>query len=126
MSASPSRESAGKILGTPAAERADQVDEAVKVERLARLQAEIDRHQAAFNAGCVGRTFDVLFEKPGRLPGQLVGRSPHLQPVQAMAPATLIGEAVAVTITRAGTNSLFGELAATRALAVSELANLET
>ena len=82
--------------GTPAAERDDQVDEAVKVERLARLQAEIDRHQAAFNARCVGRTFDVLFEKPGRLPGQLVGRSPYLQPVQVMAPASLIGEVVAV------------------------------
>ena len=97
--------------GTPAAERADQVDEAVKIERLARLQAEIDRHQAAFNAGCVGRTFDVLFEKPGRLPGQLVGRSPYLQPVNVMAPASLIGELAAVTITRTGPNSLFGELA---------------
>jgi tRNA-2-methylthio-N6-dimethylallyladenosine synthase len=97
--------------GTPAAERDDQVDEAVKVERLARLQAEIDRNQTAFNAGCVGRTFDVLFEKPGRLPGQLVGRSPYLQPVQAMAPAALIGDVRAVTITRTGTNSLFGELA---------------
>jgi tRNA-2-methylthio-N6-dimethylallyladenosine synthase len=114
--------------GTPAAERADQVDEAVKVERLARLQAEIDRHQAAFNARCVGRTFDVLFEKPGRLPGQLVGRSPYLQPVQAMAPAALIGDVVAVTITHTGTNSLFGELARTptRDAAAPELASLET
>jgi tRNA-2-methylthio-N6-dimethylallyladenosine synthase len=97
--------------GTPAADRQDQVDEAVKVERLARLQAEIERNQAAFNAGCVGRTFDVLFEKPGRLPGQLVGRSPYLQPVQAMAPASLIGDVRPVTITRTGANSLFGELA---------------
>jgi len=97
--------------GTPAAERDDQVDDAVKVERLARLQAAIDRNQAAFNARCVGRTLDVLFEKPGRLPGQLVGRSPYLQPVQAMAPAALIGAVRAVTITRAGANSLFGELA---------------
>jgi tRNA-2-methylthio-N6-dimethylallyladenosine synthase len=114
--------------GTPAAERDDQVDEAVKVERLARLQAEIDRHQAAFNARCVGRTFDVLFEKPGRLPGQLVGRSPYLQPVQAMAPAGLIGDVVAVTITHTGANSLFGELArtATRDAAAPELASLET
>ena len=98
--------------GTPAAGRDDQVDEAVKIERLARLQAEIDRHQAAFNASCVGRTVEVLFEKAGRLPGQLVGRSPYLQPVNVMAPASLIGELRAVTITRAGANSLFGELAA--------------
>jgi tRNA-2-methylthio-N6-dimethylallyladenosine synthase len=97
--------------GTPAAERADQVDDAVKVERLARLQAEIDRNQAAFNARCVGRTLEVLFEKPGRLPGQLVGRSPYLQPVQAMAPAALIGAVRPVTIDRAGANSLFGTLA---------------
>jgi tRNA-2-methylthio-N6-dimethylallyladenosine synthase len=97
--------------GTPAAERDDQVDDAAKVERLARLQAEIDRHQAAFNERCVGRTLDVLLEKPGRLPGQLVGRSPYLQPVQVMAPASLVGEVTAVTITRAGANSLFGELA---------------
>ncbi len=113
--------------GTPAAERDDQVDDAVKVERLARLQAEIDRHQAAFNAHCVGRSFDVLFEKPGRLPGQLVGRSPYLQPVNVMAEASLIGELAAVTITRAGPNSLFGELAhpAPHRVAAPELANLE-
>src|SRR5262249_41575875 len=98
--------------GTPAAERDDQVDDAVKVERLARLQAEIDRNQAAFNDACVGRSFDVLFEKPGRLPGQLVGRSPYLQPVNVMAEAAWIGELAPVTITRAGANSLFGEVAA--------------
>ena len=71
--------------GTPAAERGDQVEEETKIERLARLQAAIDRHHDAFNLACVGRTFDVLFEKPGRLPGQIVGRSPYLQPVQVMA-----------------------------------------
>jgi tRNA-2-methylthio-N6-dimethylallyladenosine synthase len=111
--------------GTPAAERDDQVDAAAKVERLARLQAEIDRHQAAFSEACVGRTLDVLLEKPGRLPGQLVGRSPYLQPVQAMAPASLIGEVLAVTITRAGANSLFGELARDAA-ATPALASLES
>src|SRR5499427_3399367 len=113
--------------GTPAAERDDQVDDAAKVERLARLQAEIDRHQAAFNGACVGRTLDVLFEKPGRLPGQLVGRSPYLQPVQAMAPTSLIGEVVAVSITRTGANSLFGELAHPVVRdAAPELASLES
>jgi tRNA-2-methylthio-N6-dimethylallyladenosine synthase len=114
--------------GTPAAERDDQVDEAVKVERLARLQAEIDRHQDAFNARCVGRTFDVLFEKPGRLPGQLVGRSPYLQPVHVMAPPSLIGEVVAVAVDATGANSLFGtrERPAPGRIAVPEPASLET
>ena len=114
--------------GTPAAEREDQVGDAVKAERLARLQAEIDRHQAAFNARCVGRTVEVLFEKPGRLPGQVAGRSPYLQPVQVMAPASLIGEVAAVTLTRAGANSLHGELARPpgRDAAAPELASVES
>jgi tRNA-2-methylthio-N6-dimethylallyladenosine synthase len=50
-------------------------------------------------------------EKPGRLSGQLTGRSPYLQPVQVMAPKELIGTMVPVTITDVGTNSLFGVLA---------------
>jgi len=94
--------------GTPAADMPDQVPDAVKSERLYRLQAAIDRHQAAFNARCLGRTFDVLFEKPGRHPGQIVGRSPYLQPVQVMAPSTMIGDIAAVTVTDIGANSLFG------------------
>jgi len=113
--------------GTPAAERDDQVEEAVKVERLARLQAAIDRRQSIFNEQCVGRTFDVLFEKAGRRDGQLVGRSPYLQPVQAMARAALIGEVVAVTISEAGTNSLFGTLARPASSRHrAQLASLET
>ncbi len=97
--------------GTPGAAMGDQVAEDVKAERLARLQAAINRNAAAFNARCHGRTFDVLMEKPGRLPGQLTGRSPYLQPVQVMAPESLIGEMVSVTIRELGTNSLFGTLA---------------
>src|SRR5262249_14868953 len=73
--------------GTPAADRTDQVAEPDKVERLARLQELIEQHRRAFNAQCRGKILPVLFERPGRLPGQLVGRSPYLQPVQAMAPA---------------------------------------
>jgi tRNA-2-methylthio-N6-dimethylallyladenosine synthase len=96
--------------GTPAADRDDQVAEEVKVERLARLQDCIDRHQAAFNQRCAGRSFEVLFEKPGRIPGQVVGRSPYLQPVQVMAPSSLIGEIAPVRITGIGSNSLFGAL----------------
>ncbi|MEJ0073871.1 MAG: tRNA (N6-isopentenyl adenosine(37)-C2)-methylthiotransferase MiaB [Alphaproteobacteria bacterium] len=97
--------------GTPGANMSEQVPEEVKAERLARLQAAINRNAAAFNAGCRGVTFDVLLEKPGRLPGQLTGRSPYLQPVQVMAPSHLIGTMVPVTITDIGTNSLFGALA---------------
>ena len=97
--------------GTPAAEMDDQVPQDEKSERLQRLQAAITRLQRGFNAEFAGRTIDVLLEKPGRLPGQLVGRSPYLQAVQIMAPARLIGSVQRVTITEIGSNSLFGTIA---------------
>ena len=97
--------------GTPAAEASDQVPDDVKSERLYRLQGAIDRQQAAFNARCLGRIFDVLFEKPGRYPGQIVGRSPYVQPVQVMAPQTMIGGIAAVKVTEIASNSLFGAFA---------------
>jgi tRNA-2-methylthio-N6-dimethylallyladenosine synthase len=96
--------------GTPAADMA-QLPEAVKDERLQRLQAEINRHQGAFLERCHGLTLDVLFDKPGQRAGQIVGRSPYLQAVHAMAPDALIGEIHAVTVTDIGTNSLFARLA---------------
>ncbi len=96
--------------GTPAAEMPDQIPETAKTERLHTLQSAIARHQKAFNAGCVGQSFDVLFEKAGRYPGQVVGRSPYLQPVQVMAPPSVIGSVCRVTFTELSTNSLFGKL----------------
>lgn len=94
--------------GTPAAERADQVAEGVKSERLARLQALLTDQQRAFNRACIGRTLPVLLEKAGRREGQLVGRSPYLQPVHVPDKAGAIGEIVDVAITAAEGNSLFG------------------
>jgi tRNA-2-methylthio-N6-dimethylallyladenosine synthase len=94
--------------GTPGADMDDQIDEQTKSQRLQRLQQAIDRNQAAFNRRCLGRSFEVLFERPGRHAGQLVGRSPYLQPVQVAAPAALIGGIATVTITEIASNSLFG------------------
>jgi len=111
--------------GTPGAEMPMQIDDTIKSERLARLQHAIDESQAKFNRGCLGHTFDVLFERQGRHAGQLVGRSPYLQPVQATAPQSLIGEIAAVTITEIGSNSLFGTLA-DRAAAAAPPASAET
>jgi tRNA-2-methylthio-N6-dimethylallyladenosine synthase len=96
--------------GTPAADRADQIADEVKAERLARLQDRIDHHQRAFNRSCAGRKLEVLFEKPGRIAGQLVGRSAYLQPVQVMAATSLIRQIATVRIIDVGSNSLFGEL----------------
>ena len=97
--------------GTPGADLDEQVEEEKKSDRLRRLQGAIDRNQADFNRRCVGRRFSVLFERPGRHSGQLVGRSPYLQPVQVEAPPSLIGEIAAVTIIEIASNSLFGALA---------------
>jgi tRNA-2-methylthio-N6-dimethylallyladenosine synthase len=89
----------------------NQVAESAKSERLQVLQDAIDRSQTAFNRRCLDRTFAVLFERHGRHRGQIVGRSPYLQPVHVEAPGALIGEIAAVTITEIGRNSLFGTLA---------------
>jgi tRNA-2-methylthio-N6-dimethylallyladenosine synthase len=100
--------------GTPAADM-EQVVEDVKSERLQRLQALLTKQWQAFNGSFAGRTLDVLLEKPGREPGQLVGRSPYLQTVQVMAPASMIGAIVPVHVTGIGTNTLSGEIVSARA-----------
>ncbi|GGG32390.1 tRNA (N6-isopentenyl adenosine(37)-C2)-methylthiotransferase MiaB [Chelatococcus composti] len=98
--------------GTPAADMEEQVPEPVKAERLARLQAALDESRRAFNAATVGRTVDVLIERPGRHPGQLAGKSPYLQAVQLEAADLAIGDIVPVEIVEMAPNSLFGRLAA--------------
>jgi tRNA-2-methylthio-N6-dimethylallyladenosine synthase len=97
--------------GTPAADMENQVPQAESHERLLRLQSVITQQWQAFNASFVGKTVDVLLEKPGRLTGQLVGKTPYLQTVQAMARPELIGRVVPVAITGTGTNTLFGDIA---------------
>jgi tRNA-2-methylthio-N6-dimethylallyladenosine synthase len=97
--------------GTPASGR-PQVPAEVKAERLQRLQALLGRQQGAFQAGLVGRTLPVLVEKPGRLPGQMVGRSPYLNAVHMTAPAAFVGRIVTARIVGAERNSLAGELLA--------------
>lgn len=98
--------------GTPAAAMKNQVPEDVKDARLQALQARLGQMQNRFNASCVGRSFDVLFEKPGRKAGQAVGRTPYLQPVHADGAAGLIGEIARVRIEAALPNSLAGVLVA--------------
>ena len=96
--------------GTPAADDPDQVTEEAKSARLAELQALLTEQQKAFNAATVGRTVDVLFEKKGRHPGQIAGKSPYLQAVQVDGPDHLIGTIAPVRLTGVATFSLFGEL----------------
>ena len=96
--------------GTPAALLPRQVPEPVKAERLATLQALLVEQQCKFNASAVGGEMPVLFEKRGRHPGQLVGRSPYLQAVHADAPERLIGTLAPVRLVAVERNSLAGEV----------------
>jgi tRNA-2-methylthio-N6-dimethylallyladenosine synthase len=94
--------------GTPTAVMPNQIPDSIKSQRLERLQALLRRQQDAFNRACVGHALPVLLERAGRHPGQLVGRSPYLQPVQVAAAPDLLGTIVAVDIQSAQPNSLSG------------------
>ncbi len=93
--------------GTPAATMTDEVAPAVMDERLQRLQAALGRDQQAFNRAAVGRHCTVLIERPGKLPGQMLGKSPWLQSVHVIGPYA-IGDLVEVELTAAGPVSLTG------------------
>jgi tRNA-2-methylthio-N6-dimethylallyladenosine synthase len=97
--------------GTPAADLQETVSQADMDERLVRLQNLIDSQQSAFNAATIGRTVDVLFERPARNPGQIVGRTAYLQPAHVMASDDIIGQVLPVTIESLERYSLLGSLA---------------
>jgi len=97
--------------GTPAADMDGQVIETVKGGRLAELQKLLDGQQLAFNKSCVGKTLPVLFDRRGRLPGQLVGRSPYMQPVHAEVADDLLGAITELSIIEGHANSLSGVIA---------------
>ncbi|NYS23710.1 tRNA (N6-isopentenyl adenosine(37)-C2)-methylthiotransferase MiaB [Rhodobacteraceae bacterium 2376] len=97
--------------GTPAAERKDMVPEDAAADRLARLQALLSDQQRAAQDAMVGRTVSVLFEKPGRLPGQMVGKSDYLHAVHVTDARATPGMIARVRITASAPNSLAGELA---------------
>jgi tRNA-2-methylthio-N6-dimethylallyladenosine synthase len=96
--------------GTPASAERKQVPEETKSRRLEVLQGELLVQMRRFYEACVGQTFDILLEKPGRYPGQMIGRSPYLQSVNVVAPEASIGDFVAVKIVGALPNSLKGEI----------------
>ena len=107
--------------GTPAAEMPGTVSAAVMDERLVRLQELIDSQQSAFNAATIGQTIDVLFERAARNPGQIVGRTPWLQPAHVMASEDIIGRVLPVIVTSLERYSLLGHLATSPVQALSVL-----
>ncbi len=96
--------------GTPGAAMPGQVAEGEKNQRLIRLQALLEAQRAAFNRAQIGKTLPVLFEKPGRHPGQLIGRSPYLQSVHVDAPQSMLGSIAPVRIADVTPNALAGVL----------------
>jgi tRNA-2-methylthio-N6-dimethylallyladenosine synthase len=94
--------------GTPAASMRRQVKDAMKTERLAEIQALLAAQTAAFNQATVGRVLPVLLERPGRHAGQMVGRTPYLQPVHLRSPGAQPGMLIDVAITECQPHSLAG------------------
>ena len=97
--------------GTPAAARDDRVPDEVAAERLARLQRLLDEQKRRFNAGMEGRTMPVLFERKGRHPGQVAGRTPFMQWLHVSGAEALIGSVAEATVTDASANGLGAVLA---------------
>jgi tRNA-2-methylthio-N6-dimethylallyladenosine synthase len=103
--------------GTPAADMRETVSQPEMDERLERLQQLIDSQQSAFNLAAIGTTVDVLFERPARKEGQIVGRTAYLQPAHVMASPDIIGKVFPVRVESLERYSLLGHLAAQPPLA---------
>ena len=99
-----------KRPGTPASTMRKQIPEDVKAARLAVLQKLLLKQQYAFDDSQIGRRLPVLFEKVAREPGQIMGRTPYLQPVHVQADTAWIGQMAEVQIERRTANSLHGVL----------------
>ena len=96
--------------GTPAADCVARSTKATKARRLAVLQDLIEDQRQAFNLASVGKRLEILFEKPGRNEGQLIGRSPTMQSVFAEGPQSLIGELLQVDMVAVEPRSLRGRI----------------
>lgn len=96
--------------GTPAAAMPNQVEEAVKDARLAELQNLLWDQTRQFNEASIGKVMSILLDRPGRRDGQLVGRSPYMQPVHVDNAHGLLGRVAQVRIAALHPNSLAGEL----------------
>lgn len=96
--------------GTPAAVHELQVPETVKVERLAELQGLLSEQQLAFNQSKVGSVQTVLFDRIGKIPGQILGKTPYMQSVPLNAPERLLGQFVDVKINHGYAGSVHGDI----------------
>lgn len=112
--------------GTPAADMQETVSPAEMDQRLERLQELIDSQQSAFNKAAIGSTVDVLFERPARKDGQIVGRTAFLQPAHVMASPDIVGQILPVRIDSLERYSFLGELATPRITREPALSSIAT
>jgi tRNA-2-methylthio-N6-dimethylallyladenosine synthase len=98
--------------GTPAASLPDDIGPAVKQERLARLQAQLETQARAISLSMVGTRQRVLIERAAKKNArELAGRTANNRWVNFAGPAALIGRFVDVIVTEARPHSLRGRLA---------------
>jgi len=100
--------------GTPAAVMEGAVAPEVMDDRLQRLQARLAEHSLTFNRATIGKDTRILIDRKGRLPGQMIGKSPWLQSIFVETGAA-IGDMLDVTVTHALPNSLGGVLRTAKA-----------
>ena len=93
--------------GTPAATMEGAIASDVMEDRLQQLHQAIGKTKLAFNQSSIGRDTQLLIERKGRRPGQMIGRSPWLQSVHVETDAPA-GTMLDVTLVSAGPNSLAG------------------
>lgn len=95
--------------GTPASILSTQVPDDIKSARLAELQNLLNIQQLEFNKTMIGRTLEVLFDREGKLPGQILGKTAYMQSVTLDGDSSLFGNLLNVTIKQGYSNSLSGE-----------------
>ncbi len=96
--------------GTPASILQTQVPDDIKSQRLTELQEQLNHQQLSFNESMVGKTLDVLFDRSGKLAGQIVGKTAYMQSVTLDGCSSLFGNIFKVKINNAYGNSLAGEI----------------
>jgi tRNA-2-methylthio-N6-dimethylallyladenosine synthase len=103
--------------GTPASNLADGTTDAVKHERLARLQTAINANARRISEAMVGTTQTVLVEGPSRKnPNEMAGRTENMRYVNFPGDPRMIGQFIDVVVTEAMSNSLRGRVVETALL----------
>jgi len=98
--------------GTPAADLPDDTPQSVKLERLQRLQAQIQQQSRKIGLNMVGSTQRILVEGISKKnDDQIFGRTDNNRVVNFSGDRALIGRFVDIRITEALSHSLRGEVA---------------